>query len=85
MLQPAQYDIIALEVKAGEALSTMDWEFDIDGTDDFRVKRGFEQLKQIEELLKKLVCENEPLVSLLWRKHCPYAHPNVLPIFLCNR
>ena len=52
MLQYEHSDKIFVD--ATEALQKMDWEFDIDGTDDARVSAGFKHLVKIRRLLKTI-------------------------------
>ena len=83
MLQYEHSDKIFFD--ATEALQKMDWEFDIDGTDDARVSAGFKHLVKIRRLLKTINDSNTILSTQLWQQYCPYAQPGISPGFLYSK
>jgi hypothetical protein len=75
----------SLEVRVEEALKKMDWNFDIDATDDVRLEKGTAALKQAHTLVGALYSQRPELASALWEAYCPYAQPGSLSSTLLRK
>ena len=69
----------ALDVRVEEALKTFDWNFDVDGTDTNRVRKGVHGLATIEAMVGALHTSNPEKALSLWEQYCPWALPGSLP------
>ena len=75
----------ALDVQVENALKSMDWDFDVDGNDDFRLERGTRELKRLEVMVGALHSAKPELASALWEAYCPYAQPGSLPTSILRK
>ena len=75
----------ALEVRAELALKAMDWNFDIDATDEVRLRKGTRALAKAEAMVGALYGMKPEMAQALWETHCPYARPGSLPASLYRR
>lgn len=74
-----------LEVRVEAAMKVMDWNFDIDATDEGRLQKGAKALRQLESLVMTLHDIKPELAHALWEAYCPYAQPGSLPATLLRR
>lgn len=67
-----------LELRTEEALKKMDWNFDVDATDDARLTRGIRALGEVKLMVGALYSAKPDLAQALWEAYCPYAQPGSL-------
>jgi hypothetical protein len=68
-----------LSIKVETALKAVDWNYDVDGTNDSRFTRGAKAIKEAEELVAAFYRVEPESATELWQKHCPYAMAGSLP------
>jgi len=74
-----------LAVRTQRALEGMDWNFDLDATDELRMDRGQKKLKEIERLIGALHTAKPDVAQNMWETHCPWARPGSLPLGVLRR
>lgn len=74
-----------LNVKAEAALKSVDWNFDVDGSNESRFSRGAKAMKEAEDALSALYRTTPDDATALWEKYCPYAAPGSLPVWALRK
>ena len=74
-----------LSIKAEAALKSVDWNFDVDGSNESRFSRGVKAMKVAEDALSELYRTYPGEATKLWEQYCPYASPGSLPVWALRK